>query len=105
MKGYTKCERWHIFHGLNNWHILRIHKTKTKTPALDSIADAEFDEAQDVAVTKPLQITSKTSYVPSLPLCCCTFVVGSNILVVWGANIKVYMIRYWKKLKLACSHT
>jgi hypothetical protein len=22
--------------------------------------------------------------------------VGSNILVVWGANIKVYMIGYWK---------
>ena len=50
MKGYTKCERWHIFHGLNNWHILRIHKTKTKTPALDSIADAEFEEAQNVVL-------------------------------------------------------
>jgi hypothetical protein len=49
-----------------------------------------------VTVTKAVQIMSKTSFVPLLPLCCCTFVVGSNILVVWGANIKVYMIAYWK---------
>jgi hypothetical protein len=58
-----------------------------------------------VTVMKAVQIMSKTSYVPSLPLCCCTFVDGSNILVMWGANIKVYMIGYGKKLKLVCLHT
>lgn len=50
-KGNNKCERWHIFHGLNDWHILRIDKTKRKaSPALDSIADAEFEEAQNVVL-------------------------------------------------------
>lgn len=62
-----------------------------------------------VTVTKAVQIMSKTSYVPSLPLCCAeTFVVCSNthsILFLQGANINVYIIGYWKKLKLACSHT
>jgi hypothetical protein len=38
--------------GLNDWHILRICKSKTKTPALDSIADAEFEEAQDVVLER-----------------------------------------------------
>jgi hypothetical protein len=50
-----------------------------------------------VTVMKAVQIMSKTTYILSLPLCCCLFVVGSNILVVWGANIKVYMIGCWKK--------
>jgi hypothetical protein len=49
-KGNTKCERWCIFHGLNNCHILRIHRTKAKTPALDAIAGTEFEEVQDVVL-------------------------------------------------------
>jgi hypothetical protein len=45
-KGKKKCGwRRHIFHGLNDWHISRIGKANTMTPALDSIADAEFEEA------------------------------------------------------------
>jgi hypothetical protein len=29
-EGNHKCERWHIFHGLNDWHILPIHKKKQR---------------------------------------------------------------------------
>jgi hypothetical protein len=47
-----------------------------------------------LTVTKAVQITSETSYVLSLPLRCSSLVVGSKILVVWDANIKVYMIGY-----------
>jgi hypothetical protein len=59
-------------------------KCLTMNPKAAVIPRAAALMTATLTVTRAVQITSKTSYVPSLPLCCCSLLVGSNILVVLG---------------------
>ena len=63
-------------------------KCLTMNPKAAVIPRAAALTTATLTVTKAVQITSETSYVPSLPLLCCSsLVVGSNILVVSGADL------------------
>ena len=81
-------------------------KCLTINPKASVIPRAAALTTATLTVTKAVQITSETSYVPSLPLLCCSsLVVSSKILVVYGCYHKSIHDWILKKIKLACAHT
>ena len=47
-KANKNCMLWPIFEGLKDWHIVQLHWVKLENKALDSVAEAEIEEAQDI---------------------------------------------------------
>jgi hypothetical protein len=49
-KGNKNCHWWSMFEGLNDWHIVELHRVRQKIAAVDEIAGNEYNEAQDVVL-------------------------------------------------------